>query len=166
MDSLPVVIAKVWWFCMHVSRTGGRKYFGFINPRLICAIVIAIEIYGKEKHTISSVKHGRGTHTWSCLAASGSSIIDDVKTDRSSRINSVQMGHPGILQKQPKSFSRQRNGMLLNGQVVLPIPAKWSMTCSYWRQNWMQRPTEDGCSKDLAEHLKAMSVAKDFYSQY
>lgn len=146
----------------------GKKILWIYKPKInLCHSDCNRNLWKRKAYHIICQTWQRHTYmVMSCLAASGSSIIDDVKTDRSSRINSVQMGHPGILQKQPKSFSRQRNGMLLNGQVVLPIPAKWSMTCSYWRQNWMQRPTEDGCSKDLAEHLKAMSVAKDFYSQY
>lgn len=47
--------------------------------------------------------------------------------------------------KQPKSFSRQRNGVFFSGH---------SHVFTSRRQNWRQRAVrEGGCSKDPAKHL-------------
>lgn len=92
------------------------------------------------KHTTSSVKHGGGSvMAWACMAANGTGslvYIDDVTADKSSRMNSevfwatfsahIQPNAStlirrtmtqNILQNQPKSFLRERSGMLCNGQV-------------------------------------------------
>ncbi len=62
-----------------------------------------------------------------------------------------------ILQKQPKSFWRERSGLLCNGQVNHLTWIRLSMHFTCWRQNWRKMPqeqagTEDGCSRGLAEH--------------
>ncbi len=98
------------------------------------------------KHTTSSVKHGGGSvMAWACMAASGTGslvFIDDVTADKAAGWilkcfgqyyllifsqmlqNSLDSASQcrwtmtqSILQKQPKSFWRERSGLLCNGQV-------------------------------------------------
>ncbi len=132
------------------------------------------------KHTTSSVKHGGGSvMAWACMAASGTGslvFIDDVTADKSSRMNSevfrailsahiqpnaseligrrftVQMDNdPSILQKQPKSFWRERSGLLCNGQVNHLTWIRLSM------HSLAEDKTEGKCPKNKQE-LKTVAV--------
>ncbi len=75
-----------------------------------------------------------------------------------------------ILQKQPKSFWRERSGLLCNGQVNHLTWIRLSMHFTCWRQNWRenaqeQAGTEDGCSRGLAEHHQGWNPASgDVYA--
>ncbi len=137
-------------------------------------------------NTTSSVKHGGGSvMAWACMAASGTGslvFIDDVTADKSSRMNSevfrailsahiqpnaseligrrftVQMDNdPKHTAKQPKSFWRERSGLLCNGQVNHLTWIRLSMHFTCWDKTEGKMPqeqagTEDGCSRGLAEH--------------
>ncbi len=75
-----------------------------------------------------------------------------------------------ILQKQPKSFWRERSGLLCNGQVNHLTWIRLSMHFTCWRLNWREMPqeqagTEDGCSRGLAEHHQGWNPASgDVYA--
>ncbi len=142
------------------------------------------------KHTTSSVKHGGGSvMAWACMAASGTGslvFIDDVTADKSSRMNSEVFGQyyllifsqmlqnsldgashcrwtvtQSILQKQPKSFWRERSGLLCNGQVNHLTWIRLSMHFTCWRQTEGKMPqeqagTEDGCSREAWQSITRM----------
>ncbi len=75
-----------------------------------------------------------------------------------------------ILQKQPKSFWRERSGLLCNGQVNHLTWIRLSMHFTCWRQTEGKMPqeqagTEDGCSRGLAEHHQGWNPASgDVYA--
>ncbi len=76
-----------------------------------------------------------------------------------------------ILQKQPKSFWRERSELLCNGQVNHLTWIRLSMHFTCWRQNWRENAprttagTEDSCSRGLAEHHQGWNPASgDVYA--
>ncbi len=69
-----------------------------------------------------------------------------------------------ILQKQPKSFWRERSGLLCNGQVNHLTWIRLSMHFTCWDKTEGKMPqeqagTEDGCSRGLAEHHQGWNPA-------
>ncbi len=151
------------------------------------------------KHTTSSVKHGGGSvMAWACMAASGTGsvvFIDDVTADKAAGwilkcfgqyyllifSQMLQNSLDGasqcrwtmtqsILQKQPKSFWRERSGLLCNGQVNHLTWIRLSMHFTCWDKTEGKMPqeqagTEDGCSRGLAEHHQGWNPASgDVYA--
>ncbi len=152
------------------------------------------------RHTTSSVSmvvvvSWRG-HVWLPVELVLLLFIDDVTADKSSRMNSevfrqyyllifsqmLQNSLDGasqcrwtmtqsILQKQPKSFWRERSGLLCNGQVhppdLNPIEHAFHLLKT---KTWREMPknkagTEDGCSRGLAEHHQGWNPASgDVYA--
>ncbi len=133
--------------CLHSSRTTS---YGQMRPRSTCTRVMGREEYGEGKEllmilSIPPHQWSMVVVAWACMAASGTGslvFIDDVTTDKSSRMNSecfraILSAHiqpnlqnsldgasqcrwtmtQSILQKQPKSFLKGKKWTVCNGQV-------------------------------------------------
>ncbi len=171
------------------TRVMGREEYGEGKEMLM---ILSI--------TTSSVKHGGGTvMAWACMAASGTGslvFIDDVTCWQKQQdefwsvsgniicsysAKMLQNSLDGasqcrwtmtqsILQKQPKSFWRERSGLLCNGQVNHLTWIQWACISlaedkTEGKMPQEQAGTEDSCSRGLAEHHQGWNPASgDVYA--